>query len=482
MKVLKIDRHSDEAIFPNDASPHSSSPRSRVARLLRSRFLQLVLFAFIVYNTNLRSVSSFDTYPTRLLPISIIKGLRLDLDEFQFLYSGSARFQNDTNGRSYPYFLVYTRGHYMSRFPVMTAILSVPVYLVPVLLGLTNGPMSGPNVTPTEIIATFLSKLSASIAVALSVGFIYLALLRLTSRRAALAVALIYAFATSSWSVSSQGLWQTSASQSLLALTLYFLVKACDDARSVVYASIPLALSVASRPTTLVFGIVFTAYVAWHHRSSLRSFLVFPLIVGALLIGYNEYYFGNLAGPYAGSGLGGIDMFGLPQTDAFFGLLVSPSRGLLSLSPVLLFSCVGVLMVLRDRTPPLLVFTALAILATVLLYSSWPQWDGAFSYSYRFLVDLLPGLALFLGVAWTWIVEKRWRAGLLLATVAFSVGIQVIGAFYYPCGWLDHPTLAITDRARFWDWRDPEFARCLQSGPVDPDGLQFARQVLSHRK
>ena len=441
-----------------------------------NRSAGLALLAFVIYNANLRSITSFDTNPTRYLPISIIKQFDLDLDEFPFLHKYPEWWQGDKNALPYykgvPYYLVYVRGHYMSRFPIMPAILSVPVYAIPVALGLTDGNASVLGYTHTEIVGTLLSKISASLAVAFSVGILYLTLLRLANPTAALSIALVYAFATSSWSVSSQGLWQSSISQSLLALTLYFLVLG-----QVVYASIPLALSVACRQPTLIFAVAFFIYVARYHRTKLLAFSIFPVVLGGLLLTYNLYYFESLAGPYS-MGAAGIEKFTTPQWDAFLGLLISPSRGLLVYSPVLAFAFVGLVSALWERRNPLLTSTAIASLLLILLYSAWSSWHGDFSYSYRFLVDLLPGLTLFLALMWNWIIARRWRKNLFVASAVFSVFIQIIGSFFYPCGWFETPGRANAHPERFWDWKDPEFVRCLGAGPVDPEGLRMVRQMI----
>jgi len=420
--------------------------------------LCLILFAFIVYNANLRSITSFDTNPTRYLPISILKEFDLDLDEFPFLHKYPEWWHGDKN--VLPYYLQYVRGHHMSTYPVMPAILSVPVYAVPVLLGLTDGASSGIGFSRTEIVGTLLSKISASAVVALSVGVLYLTLRRLTSKRGAFWIASLYAFATSSWSVSSQGLWQSSMSQPLLALTLYFFVNAREDARKVVYGGIPLALSVACRPTNAIFAVVFFVYVLRYYRAQLRNFLLFPVILGALVLTYNFYYFGSLVGPYSNR----MGQFTYPQLDALLGLLISPSRGLLVYSPFLIFASVGMALTFFHGRDHLLRHTSIASILIMFLYSSWSQWDGAFSYSYRFLVDLLPALCLSLATTWNWIVAHWWTKSLFVASAVFSVFVQLIGSFFYPCGWFETPTRANSHRERFWDWKDPEFLRCLHAG------------------
>jgi len=66
---------------------------------------------------------------------------------------------------------------------------------------------------------------------------------------------------------------------------------------------------------------------------------------------------------------------------------------------------------------------------------------------------------------------------LFFAAAVFSVFIQVIGAFFFPCGWFGTPVQANLHRERFWDWKDSECLRCLRAGPVEPDGLRFLRSL-----
>jgi hypothetical protein len=105
----------------------------------------------------------------------------------------------------------------------------------------------------------------------------------------------------------------------------------------------------------------------------------------------------------------------------------------------------------------------------VVLYSAWSVWDGAYCYSYRFLVDLLPGLCLLLVVVWDQITRRPWRKAILIAAVAFSLFVQVVGAFFYPSDWYTTPINPSLDHSRFWDWSDMELVRCLKSGPKFPD-------------
>jgi len=431
----------------------------------RRTALRLALAAFAIYNANLRSLTSEDTFATRYLPISLLREGNLDLDEFKFLYADAA-------GRgAVPYFLHRAGAHYISNYPVMPALLATPVYVLPVALGWPHARTLANGLSETEVVGTALAKLAASFAVALSVGLVYLTLYRLADPRCALVGALVYGFATSTWSVSSQGLWQHAMSQPLLALAFFLLLRRRPAFAA---AGAALALSVACRPTNLLLALVVSAWVAHHHRRFVPRYAALPAFLGALLVAYNLHYFGTVQAGYARLG------FPLPESAAeaahwFAGLLVSPSRGLLTHSPVLVFPLAGLLAALFRPTLPLLRYLAAGVLATLCLFSFYGMWHGGFGFSYRILVDLLPALILFLPAVWTWIAARRGRAALFAASAALSLLVQVVGAFFYPCGWFHHPVNAGAHPERFWDWSDPQVLRCLRNGPAVPEVLALWR-------
>ena len=70
-----------------------------------------------------------------------------------------------------------------------------------------------------------LAKTSASVIAALSCVFVYLAGKELFPRKTALFTTLVYAFATSTWSVSSQALWQHGTVELLLILMLWLVIR-----------------------------------------------------------------------------------------------------------------------------------------------------------------------------------------------------------------------------------------------------------------
>lgn len=461
---------------PDHSTEPKRGPVSRfVSRVWHSTPARLAVGTFIVFNINLRSISSADTFPTRYLPIAILSGHGFHLDEFEFLRDARYTLPGDENS-GVPYYLQLRRGHYLSTYPVMPAILSTPVYALPVALGLTSGaarPSGG--YSRTEVVGTLLSKLAASAATALSAVLVYFSLLRLTQRRAALWLTLLYAFATSAWSVSSQGAWQTSFSGPLLAGAVLCLLKAreSDCRRHVVGAGVWLALAVACRPPAGIFALLFTVYVVLHHRRHFWAFCAFPAALGALLVAYNIYYFGNIVGGYTGAYVARYVVTPSHIALATYGLLLSANRGLLVFSPILLLSAAGMVRIAMRRTDTILLYTALGIVATILFYSTFAAWDGTFSFSYRYLTDLLPLLMLFAPQFWNWSLASPVRRAGLATVAGYSIAIQIVGAFYYPCGWYQSTQKNPEAITRIFSWRDLEVVQCVRAGPVFPDGLRL---------
>ena len=319
-------------------------------RLAASTAFRLAVMAFVVYQINLRPVSSADTFPMRYIPISLLTEGDLDLDEFTFLRARPERTPGLEPGM--PYFLQLRRGHYMSTPPIMVAVLATPVYAIPVWLGLTGDPSEArapdAGFTRTEVMGTLLSKVAAALMIAISVALVYLSLRFLVDASGAFWITLVYAFATSTWAVSSQGLWQTTGSQLLLAgAFLALLVAERRNPRAMIsLAGALTALAVMSRPTAVIFALLITLYV-WHsHRQQFIAFLPAPFLLGALLLGYNFYYFGVLSGGYEGVQVENTVSWAQISM-GLQGLLVSPNRGILAFSPVLVAAFAGAVVSFR---------------------------------------------------------------------------------------------------------------------------------------
>jgi hypothetical protein len=396
--------------------------------------VMLLLVVVLVYLANGRSIGAGDTVPARYLPISMLREFNFDLDEFTFLY-------DETGVGDLPFFLRYRDSHYLSVYPPGPALLALPLYAFPVIAGMPA----------TSAWVVRLEKLSATLITALSVLFLFWTLRELTDERWALIIASVYAFGTSSLSVSSQALWQHGPSQFCLAVSLYMLVKGMRETSYISYVGLPLAASILMRATNALLVLPLGLYILHEHRSILWKCGLSALPPLAFLLLYNYGLFGSIGGGYFPGTLDARSLFWQsPFLEGLSSLLLSPGRGLFIYSPIFLLSLVGIA-VAWTSGPLLFKYMSIGPLLVVLLYSKWTTWWGGWTYGPRLLADLAPFLCLFLYRFCT--PMDRWRclrAGFMMFAL-LSIGCHVLGAFWYDYRW---DGLMGTDQhpERLWQW------------------------------
>jgi hypothetical protein len=396
----------------------------------------LFLGVVFLYSLNGRSLTAGDTIPASYLPLSILREFDLDLDEFPFLYEPDM-----------PWFVQRVDGRVVSAYPPWAGVLSLPVYLLPVLGGLVA---QSPWVYD-------LAKLSATLVTALSVVLLLLTLRRLTGATVAYCIAIVYAFGTSSFSTSSQALWQHGPSQLFITLTMYWLVRGISEPRFSAYTGLALASAVLCRPTNALIAAPIVAYLICHRRDQFVGFLLAALPPALCLATYNLHYFGSpfttgIIGTTGPSRIWGSAsaLFSTPLAEGLAGVLVSPARGLFVYSPILLVSVVGMVMVWRRPTPVLLRYLSLAPLPVLVLTAKWLNWWGGGSYGPRLLADITPLLCLYLYPPFEWARAKPVVRYGLTCLAAFSIAFHALRVFGAG-DWNGHPNV---DRhlERLWSW------------------------------
>lgn len=412
---------------------------------LRSPLL-LFLLTILIYGLNGNTLWSGDSIPARYLPLSLIREFDFDLDEFPFLYKSKM-----------PYFLTASHGHVVSSYPPWAGVLALPVYLGPALMG----------VDPTSLLMEDLEKRASMLIVAVSVLVLFFTLRRMTQPKTAWFVAVIYAFGTSSFSISSQALWQHGPVQLFLALALFCLVKGLDVPRFLAYCGFALGCVVIFRPVNLVVALPLMAYIIHKQREQLVGFVLAGLGPLLLFMAYNSVYFGS---PFT-TGFGSImtpsevvttrlsSSFGTPILEGIAGVLVSPAVGLFVYSPVLVFSVIGMVVAWRDPRYVFLRYLSVAPLPLIIVVSKWKGWWGGDCYGPRLLADVTPILCLLLFPALDYCRGSKTAKYAIIALAALSIGMHSIGAGrdrnrfagektwvgYYEIG--RHPE-------RLWSWRD----------------------------
>jgi len=410
---------------------------------IRYDFLLLFILVYIVYNTVSQMTMSGDTNPAAFLPLSIILHQTLNFDAF--IGTGL--------GPNVAYAFPLVNGHYVSLFPIVTPILITPVYLVSYLLYTVFQ-------VPLDITGIMvLAKTSATIIAALSCVFVYLCGKELFPRRIALATALVYAFATSTWSVSSQALWQHGTVELLLILLIYLVIRNERERsrNTIIFMGLLTGLFLFNRPPDAVLLIPIIGYIVWYERQNLPVYAVSAAITGLPFLAYNLSTFGTVFGGYSQNL--GFFSFSLESIGNFAGLLVSPNVGLLVFSPVLLLSVFGYLKlqtIPAVRVRQVLVVFGPAIVLEILVYSFFGLWESsvAFSYGQRFLTGFVPVLAILVGIA----LHEFFTAGpvtsrtrviraVIVLLILSSAIIQAVGVFFYPL----YPDRS-SGSEKTWDW------------------------------
>jgi hypothetical protein len=387
-----------------------------------------LLLPLFVYNIGFRYVGSGDTAPAELLPVAILHGHGFDFREF---VSGSL-----------PYWFREVNGRVVSNYPVLPGLINLPAYAVAHLFGVD-----------LETHRLFLSMLTASCVTALSVLFLYLALIRVCrSEREALFFALAYAFGTAAWSVASRGMWQHTPSLLFLSIALWALFR---GGRAVPLAGLALGLAVLTRPTNVLIAAPLGLYVLRYERRRLLEFAALAILPVFFHAWYAKIYWGtvwSLAQQVPRGDFRGHFGAGLA------GILVSPSRGLFVFSPIFLFAIPSTIVSLRPAVPGrarLPRYIAAGVILMLLLYSRWSVWWGGHSFGYRLITEVAPPLTILLAAYWPAVEKMRLTVALFAALLAFSVYAHFLGAMVYPSGFDNDID---TQTERLWDVRGSELA------------------------
>ena len=400
----------------------------------------LFLSVVLVYVANGRTLGSGDTLPARYLPFSMLREGNADLDEFPFLYDEAAR-RTLPMLDGVPYFLHYRGGHYRSAYSPAAAVVALPVYAGPVLAGVSIDPW-----------APRLEKLAATLIVALSVLCLFRALGDVIEPRWALGIAAVYAFGTSSWSVSSQALWQHGPSQLFLALLLLCLVRGRHDERWLAYGALAASAAAVTRSTDALVALPVFAWVLYRRPRLALRVVAFALPPVAALALYNVWCFGSLAGPGGSTTAPAWAFFSrTPSLEGLLGVLASPGRGLFVYSPVLVFSVVGLLLGLR-RAPALLAPLAVGVLMVIVVVGQWFRWWGGHTWGPRLLADVTPILCFFLYPVTPVLDRRRVLKAVFVLLAVLSVAAHGLGAFFYDWRW---DALVDVDRrdSALWSWK-----------------------------
>ncbi|MBI2773332.1 MAG: hypothetical protein HYX56_02420 [Chloroflexi bacterium] len=295
---------------------------------------------------------------------------------------------------------------------------------------------------------------------------------RFTSARWALTLVLLYWLATSVRTVSSQALWQHAGVHLSLAVGLWLVLhERAVSWRREILGGLALGFGIVVRQTTAIAALGISG--GGHRRlgwpivspERWRSSLVFlgGVGLGAIpLLVYDQVAFGSPfeqgygSKPFDGTALSGL-----------YGLLLSPSRGLLIYEPWVVAGLAALALAWRrsGHVAERLRTISLAWLVLLFAYAAYAEWWGGRVFGPRFLDDLAP--ALVVALAWgigQGILSRTWARLAFAAGAAWSLLLFNAAALVYdPNGWDTVPTNVNFEPARLLVWSDPQWLAVLRS-------------------
>lgn len=444
-------------------------------RLKASPIVWIFLICCLVYLANRETISSGDTVTNTILAFNLLENHTLHLDAFRNSYF--------VKMGAYYAFAEGNNGHLSSTYPIGTAIVTFPLYVIfyaylKCKYYLESVPILDLTSQSFEVHRLFFEKLAATIITAITVVLFYLSTRLKFPQRISLTSSFIFAFSTNTWMTSSQGLWQHGVSNLALISTIYCLLKANRTSNGsqkiwLLLAGVACGLLPGIRPTSTLFSIATIVYSIFIFR--FRSGFLFLGLVSAIpSFAWNIYYFGNLTGGYSKMFPTSPYLFTLQNfIDTFLGILISPSRGLLIFSPIVFYSLFGTYKIFKlrlgkdEKMIGCMTIASLLLLASYCFYMSW--WAGH-SYGPRFTTDILPVTCYLINYCSLYQLEKLNKSiktifiySVFITLVIYSTFTQFVGAFGATPGksWngiplnIDRPEY----QYRLWDIRDNQIER-----------------------
>jgi len=428
-------------------------------------FLAILSFSFLVYlgswvftysfGINDLPIQSEDTLPAMFLPISIIKEGNLYLDNYYKMIIEKYPHPDDKDYQRglTPYYLRKAGDHYVSAFPITTSLLALPVYAIPIVLGL--------DITWENI--TILSHVVSAMIVSLSGGVLFLLLKEHFSlnKKKSLLLTIIYLFGTINLSTLSQSLWQHGTLQLFVLLGMYCLFDFMKTKKSLYMflSGLFFGLGVLSRPTGLLPLVLLLLFFVLNNIKSkklhIKDFLLFSfgiLLNLAFFYWYTKTYYISVANQgYANQ----LTSWLSPFPEGFLGTWFSPSKGILIYSPIFIFSFVG--LYLSKNKDKLKYFTfGLIVLVHTLILSLWKHWYGGWSFGYRMSSDVLPFLVLLIV---PFVKSKYFKkyVRVFYSLLIISILVNLCGIFVFDGVWHAAYDLGYENTSWLWSVENSEF-------------------------
>ncbi|MBU1849699.1 MAG: hypothetical protein KKH40_03145 [Nanoarchaeota archaeon] len=460
----------------------------------RRKIIYFFILIFLIYNINLRVLTSADNIPAHYIPISLIKEGNFDLNEYVDNLSKDTYLIGKENRR--PYYMFYNNGYYLSNNSVIGGLFAYPIFLV---AGLFFDLSFGLWIIP------YLAKLIATILCVFSSLFIFLSAKEIVNVRKSLFIAVIFSFGSNIWTLASQDLWTHTCSVFFLSMSIYFLAKALKEKEFIKYLGFSLSGAFMSRFSNIVIILFLTLYVIFYYKDYIKQFFVYALPIMSFFLAYILFYKSgisnllyvmlitilldtilfflflflckflrmfnrkkvfitillliitvftflinlSLSSPiriFISSNFYKYNSY-LPISKywstsfliGFFGTLISPSRGLFIYSPIFIFSFIFLYSIFKktkkNQLDVLFFYFFICVIGLILFFSKYFHWYGGWSYGYRMTIDLIPFLSFMLIPSFKIINKKLLLKKLFILFFVISLFIQIFGILSYDNSW-----------------------------------------------
>jgi hypothetical protein len=360
----------------------------------------------------------------------------------------------------YPYTISIIRGRLLYVYPWGSSLLSLPAVALLNALQFRIAPHGKYD----ALRETRMQAIIATAISALAIWAIYQVATCFLPISWSLGIALGTAFGTPIWSTATRSLWPQTWAFTLGSIAIWILLT--GSMRPLLLGTV-LAWSCFVRPQVVPQVIAVTAYVLVRYDrrffwSYAAAGLSWATTLGGIMLVFTGGFFSAL---YSAVWLDFPHHFWLRA----YGVLLSPSRGFLVFSPVIL-----VPLYLTCRYWEVLPDRSLAILASIVIgmhiavLSSYANWWGGDSYGPRYLLDVLAWFVLLailslrsfvkdhsLGFASRLVTTSMAGLALALSIAANAPGALVQNSIRWRP--IDPHNLEA-----LWDWHDPQFLYWLR--------------------
>lgn len=425
--------------------------------------LCLGLALVFIYVINGRDLGTYDTISTSLLPLFIVRG--------EGIYFDNKLMGNMRSNGTLPDYLTISHGRIVTLYPIAPALVAVPLFAPQVAMLDLYRPGWDRDRRVALAESLRMAKLSMALVVALAGVVLHRLLLALGVGRAAVPAVLAACLGSDLWTVGSQALWQHGPAALALVTAIALLHPQPVGRGRLALAGASTALLAACRPLDIVLAMAIVIWLAWTDWRGLRCFLPAPVVVGAVLLCYNMWFFDSILGGQSRLEQYHMKLHGASATwsgnlvEGLLGTLLSPNRGLLVFSPWIALSLATLLVPsVRRRLSAhsLICFLILSLIPFLTILSKYSVWWGGHCFGPRYWTEAVPLFAVLFAFGLEWMLARsRVLVEVSAMTVIFSIGVHAIGAFCYPSTWNSQPRNVDRHHDRLWDWRDTELSRCL---------------------